>query len=215
MKDFSKQTLLANRILIAEPITVMASASDLYYLANEKWPFEIQHIFTHQAGAYNTCNLNVNQTQREWVFLADDDNRCETNLLLAIFSEIKQYGNPMVTKAYHQKSEVKSHKKVLQSSTFGAGNSFVRRELLDQIRFNMAIEFGYREEVDLGMQLRNRGHDVLYLSEPEILYLKASIDSFGTKPVLQWKNDTVQIKPSPTIMQYQILHNAREQTIRI
>jgi GT2 family glycosyltransferase len=79
------------------------------------------------------------------------------------------------------------------------------------VRFNRALEFGYGEDGDFGMQLRNQGCDVLYLPEPEILHLKAPIGGFRTKPVLQWQNDNIQPKPSPTIMLYKILHNTSVQ----
>jgi hypothetical protein len=61
------------------------------------------------------------------------------------------------------------------------------------------------------MQLRNLGHDVLYLPEPEILHLKAPIGGFRTKPALLWQNDDIQPKPSPTVMLYIISHNTKEQ----
>ena len=63
------------------------------------------------------------------------------------------------------------------------------------------------------MQLRNQGYDVLFLNEPEILHLKAPIGGFRTKPVLQWQNESVQPKPSPTVMLYLILHNSKEQLL--
>jgi len=75
------------------------------------------------------------------------------------------------------------------------------------------MEFGYGEDVDFGIQLRNHGFDVLYLPEPEILHLKAPMGGFRTKPVMQWQNDSIQPKPSPTIMLYQILHNTQEQRL--
>jgi GT2 family glycosyltransferase len=213
LKDFSKQTILPKNIIIVEQNPEAGSKSELDYIQNEKWPFEIQHIFTHQAGACNARNLALDQTQSEWVFLADDDNRFEVTLLIDIFSKINQYGNPVVTTSYPQKNETKSHIKVIQSSTFGAGNSFVRRDLLEKVRFNRAFEFGYGEDVDFGMQLRNQGYDILYLPEPSILHLKAPVGGFRTRLVFQWQNDIVQPKPSPTIMLYQILHNTREQTL--
>ena len=76
----------------------------------------------------------------------------------------------------------------------------------------MGFEFGYGEDGDFGMQLRNQGHDVLYLPEPEILHLKAPVGGFRTKPVLQWQKDDIQPKPSPTIMLYQLLHATPAQT---
>jgi len=35
---------------------------------------------------------------------------------------------------------------------------------------------------------------------------------FRTKPVLQWQKDSIQPKPSPTIMLFQLLHCTAEQT---
>ena len=55
-------------------------------------------------------------------------------------------------------------------------------------------------------------YDALYLPEPEILHLKAPVGGFRTKPVLRWHNDTVQPKPSPTVMLYQTMNCTREQT---
>jgi glycosyltransferase involved in cell wall biosynthesis len=213
LKDFAKQTLLPNKIIIVEQNSKEGSISELNYIQDKKWPFEIQHIFTHQVGACHARNLALNQTQSEWVFLADDDNRFEATLLSDIFNKIKQFGNPVITTAYPQKNEIKQYKKTIQWSTFGAGNSFVRRDLLNKVRFNRALEFGYGEDADFGMQLRNQGADVLYLPEPEILHLKATIGGFRTRPVLQWQNDSVQPKPSPTIMLYHMLHHTKEQML--
>jgi GT2 family glycosyltransferase len=212
LKDFSKQTLLPNKIVIAEQNPEAGSTSELDYLTNEKWPFEIQHIFTHQTGACNARNLALEETQSEWVFLADDDNRFESTLLSDIFSKIEQFGNEVVTTSYPQKKESKKYTKVIQWPTFGAGNSFVRRDVLTNVKFNKAFEFGYGEDGDFGMQLRNLGYDVLYLPEPEIVHLKAPVGGFRTQPVLQWHNDSIQPKPSPTVMLYNIMHNSRAQT---
>jgi GT2 family glycosyltransferase len=212
LKDFSKQTLLPNKIIIVEQNPEAGSNSELDYIQNEQWPFEIQHLFIHQAGACHARNLALDQTQSEWVFLADDDNRFGATLLSAIFEKIKQYGHPVVTTSYPQKNERKKYTKVIQWPTFGAGNSFVRRDLLEQVRFNKGFEFGYGEDGDFGMQLRNQGQDVLYLPEPEILHLKAPVGGFRTTPALLWQNDIIQPKPSPTIMLYQMLHNTPAQT---
>jgi glycosyltransferase involved in cell wall biosynthesis len=212
LKDFSKQTLLPNTIIIAEQNPEKGSTSDLDYLTNEKWPFEILHFFIHQAGACHARNWALDQTQSEWVFLADDDNRFESTLLADIFDKILQYGNPVVTTSYPQKGEIKKYTNIIQWPTFGAGNSFVRRNLLDKVRFNPGFEFGYGEDGDFGMQLRQQGIDVLYLPEPSILHLKAPVGGFRTKPALQWQNDAIQPKPSPTILLYQQLHTTPIQT---
>jgi glycosyltransferase involved in cell wall biosynthesis len=212
LKDFSNQTLLPKKIIIVEQNPEAGSKTELDYLTNENWPFEIQHIFTHQAGACNARNLALKETQSEWVFLADDDNRFGATLLSDIFSKMAQYGNAVVTTSYPQKNEVKKYNTVIQWPTFGAGNSFVCRDLLTAVQFNNAFEFGYGEDSDFGMQLRNQGYDVLYLPEPEILHLKAPVGGFRTKPALQWQQDEVQPKPSPTIMLFQLLHCTAEQT---
>jgi glycosyltransferase involved in cell wall biosynthesis len=212
LKDFLKQTLLPNKIIIVEQNPEAGSTSELDYLSNEKWPFEIEHLFIHQAGACHARNLALNQTESEWVFLADDDNRFEPTLLSDIFSKIKQYGNLVVTTAYPQKNEIKKYTQVIQWPTFGAGNSFVRRDLLEQVRFNNGFEFGYGEDGDFGMQLRHQGQDVLYLPEPSILHLKAPVGGFRMKPTWQWQKDDIQPKPSPTIMLYQLLHTTPAQT---
>lgn len=213
LKDFSKQSLLPNKVIIVEQNPEAGSTSELDYLSKEKWPFAIQHIFIQQAGACNARNVALNQTRSEWVFLADDDNRFDATLLADVFDKIKQYGNPVVTTSYPQENESRKYTRVIQWPTFGAGNSFVRRDLLGELRFNMALEFGYGEDVDFGMQLRSQGHDVLFLPEPEILHLKAPVGGFRTKPELQWQKDSVQPKPSPTVMLYQISHKTPEQLL--
>lgn len=211
--DLRNQTHLPVNVIIIEQNPLVDSISELDYLSKENWPFSIKHTFTHQAGACNARNLALSQAESEWVFLNDDDNRFEPNLLEAVFKKIEQFGNQIITTAYPQKNETKTNKTIIQWPTFGAGNSFVKRELLKKVKFNMALEFGYGEDGDFGRQLRNQGVDVLYLPEPEILHLKAPMGGFRTKPVLAWQNDSFQPKPSPTVMLYQILHQTKEQIL--
>lgn len=213
LKDFSKQSLLPQKIVIVEQNPEPFSKSELDYVATEKWPFEIQHIFTHQAGACNARNLALSQTRSEWVFLADDDNRFEADLLKEVFQKIKKYGCKVVTTYYPQKGERKSHHKVMQWPTFGAGNSFLKSTILQHVKFNMAFEFGYGEDSDFGMQLRNQGNDILFLPEPSILHLKAPVGGFRTKPILKWHKEKIQPKPSPTVMLYLITHNTKQQIL--
>lgn len=211
--DLRNQTHLPVNVIIIEQNPLADSVSELDYLSNESWPFSIKHTFTHQAGACNARNLALSQAESEWVFLNDDDNRFEPNLLEAVFKKIEQFGNQIITTAYPQKNETKTNKTIIQWPTFGAGNSFVKRELLKKVKFNMALEFGYGEDGDFGRQLRNKGVDVLYFPEPQILHLKAPMGGFRTKPVLAWHKDPVQPKPSPTVMLYQMLHQTKEQIL--
>jgi len=211
--DLRNQTHLPVNVIIVEQNPLMDSVSELDYLTNEIWPFAINHTFTHQAGACNARNVALEQVESEWVFLNDDDNRFESNLLEDIFRKIQQFGNKVVTTAYPQKNEAKLNKTVIQWPTFGAGNSFVKRELLKKVKFNMALEFGYGEDGDFGRQLRNQGIDVLFLPQPQILHLKAPMGGFRTKPILAWHSDPIQPKPSPTVMLYQQLHQTKEQIL--
>jgi glycosyltransferase involved in cell wall biosynthesis len=209
--DFAKQTLLPNKIIIVEQNPEAGSTSELDYLTNEKWPFEIQHFFIHQAGACNARNLALEQTISEWVFLADDDIRVEVDFMQEALDYINDFGVKAVTLKCFQKGEYQTNATVFQWGTFGSGCSFVFSDSLKKCKFKKGYEFGFGEDGDFGMQLRNQGIDVLFLPEPGILHLKAPIGGFRTKPVLRWQNEAVQPKPSPTIMLYQILHNTAEQ----
>ena len=80
-----------------------------------------------------------------------------------------------------------------------------------KVKFNDKFEFGYGEDSDFGMQIRNQGCDILYFPNPEIVHLKAPSGGFRIKPTLAWSNDPVMPKPSPTIMLYKILHETKEQ----
>lgn len=213
LKDFSKQTLLPNKIIIVEQNPDKSSKSELDYIYEEQWPFEIQHFFIHQAGACNARNLALDQTESEWVFLADDDIRIGSHFVQKAVEEINKYGVKVVSMRCFQKGEDQKESVVFQWITFGAGCSFVFAKSLKNCEFRMGYEFGYGEDGDFGMQLRNSGNDILYLPEPEILHLKAAVGGFRTKPKLQWQEDPIQPKPSPTIMLFKILHNSQEQVL--
>ncbi len=75
----------------------------------------------------------------------------------------------------------------------------------------MRYEFGFGEDGDFGVQLRNTGTDVFYFPKPDILHLKAPVGGFRTKPVLAWEKETLQPKPSPTVLLYQLKNLTLEQ----
>lgn len=212
LEDLKGQTHLPTNIIIVEQNSDEDSISELDYLTTAEWPFTIKHTFTHQVGACNARNIALSQITSEWVFFADDDIRIETDFIQKTFEEINKYGVKAVTLRCFQKGEKKTYGTVFQWVTFGSGCSMVFAESLQYCRFKMGYEFGFGEDGDFGMQLRNLGQDVLYLPETEILHLKAPIGGFRIKPVLQWQNDDIQPKPSPTIMLYQLLHNTPAQT---
>nr|WP_053234197.1 hypothetical protein [Nonlabens ulvanivorans] len=104
--------------------------------------------------------------------------------------------------AYLQKGEIESQKTFKQWPFFGSGCSIVHRDVLEQCNFDMALEHGYGEDVDFGMQIRNAGYDVTYAPQIQILHLKAPIGGFRKSHVFPWDNEDVKPKPSPQIMYY-------------
>ncbi|PXY44090.1 glycosyltransferase family 2 protein [Flavobacterium hydrophilum] len=206
LKDLSQQTHLPENVIIVEQNPNPESVSELDYLANEIWNFGIKHIFTHQAGACNARNLALAEVKSEWVFLNDDDNRFNSDLIEKTLENCIKYGTQVASNSYLRLNEKKEVNEVIQSSVFGSGNSFLKSDLLNLVSFRKGFEFGYGEDSDFGMQLRNLGTDILYFPNPEIIHLKAPIGGFRTKPVLGWQNDEIQPKPSPTVMLYKILH---------
>ncbi|MFA9189993.1 glycosyltransferase [Flavobacterium sp. FZUC8N2.13] len=209
--DLRIQTHLPKKVIIVEQNPILESASELDYLTTESWPFEIKAIFTHQAGACNARNLAIDEVTSEWVFLADDDIRIEKDFNFKILETINRMGAEAVSICCIQKGEKPRFKTIFQWGSFGSGCSFVARKAIEKCSFNRGYEFGYGEDSDFGMQLRNQGIDVLYIPEPQILHLKAPMGGFRTKPVLQWQKETIQPKPSPTVMLYRLLHQTQEQ----
>lgn len=211
LKDLSGQTHLPEKVIIVEQNPLPGSTSELDYLHNETWPFAIKHIFTNQAGACNARNICLSHTTSEYVFLADDDNRFGPDLIEKVFDRFRQFGVECVQIAYPQLKEKIKKKAVCQYPFFGAGNAFVRRSCLQDVAFNMAFEFGYDEDKDFGMQLRNKGFDILYLSDLQIIHLKAPMGGFRTKPVLLWSKAEILPKPAPTVMLYLLQYYTSEQ----
>ncbi|PXY42022.1 glycosyltransferase family 2 protein [Flavobacterium cheongpyeongense] len=208
LKDLAKQTHLPKNVIIVEQNPNPDSVSELDYLENEIWNFDIKHIFTHQAGACNARNLALAEVKSEWVFMADDDIRIDKGFLDGVFLKINQFGVNVLTLACYEEGYSFNKKLEIQMqwSSFGSGCSMVKKQFLEDIKYNKRFEFGYGEDSDFGMQLRNLGTDILYFPNPEIIHLKAPIGGFRTKPVLAWQKDVIQPKPSPTVMLYKILH---------
>lgn len=211
LQDLSKQTHLPKKVIIVEQNPIPESQSQLEYLQTETWPFSVSHTFTHKTGACNARNLALAQVESEWIFLADDDIRVEHDFLENALVEIRKYGNEAYTIQCLQANEKVTFDKVFQWKTFGSGCSIVKSDVLHDLQFDLRFEFGFGEDADFGMQLRNKGQDVLYLPNPKILHLKAPIGGFRTKPQLAWSDEKIQPKPSPTVMLYKILHETQPQ----
>ncbi|NJX15051.1 glycosyltransferase family 2 protein [Tamlana crocina] len=202
LKDLAVQTLLPKNVIVVEQNPSEKSVSELNFLTEDDWPFKIKHVFTHQTGACNARNIALDLVESEWVFLNDDDNRFEVHLLKSVFEKIEQYGVDVLTTEYLQKGETlpRQYNYTHQTGIFGSGCSVVKTESLKDIRFNMALEFGYGEDTDFGRQLRNSGNDVIFFPDLKIVHLKAPMGGFRTKFFHPWEKEKEQPKPSPTVM---------------
>lgn len=160
--DLKSQTQLPSRVIIVEQNPQENSISELDYLSLEKWPFEIKHTFTHQAGVCNARNIALGQVASEWVFMADDDIRIAENFIYDALKNISKLGIKAVSLSCLQQGEKQSFSSIFQWASFGSGCSIVFAEALKDGRFNMGYEFGFGEDGDFGMQLRNKGVDVVF-----------------------------------------------------
>lgn len=211
--DLRNQTHLPKNVILVEQNPLEGSISDLDFITSEKWPFTIKHTFTHQAGACNARNIALGQVESKWIFLADDDVRFRADFIKKTFENIEKLSVKAVSISCLLKKEKQLYKNVFQWASFGSGCSIVATETLKNCNFNMGLEFGYGEDTDFGLQLRNQGHDVLYLPEPEMLHLKASIGGFRIKPSFLWSTKKTQPKPSPTIMYVKQKYDTKEQVL--
>jgi glycosyltransferase involved in cell wall biosynthesis len=211
LKDLSQQTHLPQNVIIVEQNPNQNSVSELDFLQNEIWNFKIKHIFTHQAGACNARNLALAEVESELVFMADDDIRIKNNFIKKALDNISTFNITAATFKCQREGEQPENKRAIQWSAFGSGCSIVKQKVIKNVKFDRRYEFGFGEDSDFGMQLRNEGIDIVYFPNPEIIHLKAPIGGFRTKPVLAWQNDTIQPKPSPTVMLYKLLHLSKEQ----
>lgn len=212
LKDLAKQTYLPKQVIIVEQNPVLNSKTELNYLTNESWPFKIVHKFIHQTGACNARNLALNMVKSEWVLLGDDDNRFDSDLIERLLNSVEQLGVTVATTMYIQSNETSMYLKTSQTDIFGSGNSMIKANLLKDVAFDMAFEFGYGEDSDFGMQLRKIGHDVIYFPEIKITHLKLPFGGFRTKHNPIWHEDSIQPKPSPTIMVFMKKHYNEFQT---
>ncbi|WP_159947768.1 glycosyltransferase family 2 protein [Polaribacter septentrionalilitoris] len=210
LKDLAKQTLLPEKVIIVEQNGVENSTSNLDYLSSD-WPFKIDHTFVHQLGACNARNLALKKVTGNWVFFADDDVRFEGDLLEKAFAYINQYNTSSITISCLQNGEIEKNTTPLQWYGFGTNASLVESKYAKKCFFKQEHEFGYGEDTDYGMQLKNNGCDTIYIPNVKMLHLKAPIGGFRFKFKPLWNNDKIIPKPSPTIMAYNLKHLTNQQ----
>ena len=213
LADLKVQSHLPKKVIIVEQNPNPNSHSDFPELKKMNWPFDLEHFFIRTLGACNARNLGLENITSEWVFLSDDDQRIKPDFLASAFKEIKKYGIEGLTTSYIQPHENKKFHKVKQWGTFGAGNSIILSKYLSEIRFDTAMEYGYGEDKDFGMQLRKAGCDIIYHPGLEITHLKAPVGGFRNKEKKPWEKGSVIPKPSPTLMVYAKKYYSREQLL--
>ncbi|WP_424494751.1 glycosyltransferase family 2 protein [Salinimicrobium sp. GXAS 041] len=213
LKDFSAQTHLPKKIILIEQNADPEAVSELDFIKDEKWPFELAHHFIHRTGACNARNIALEKVTSEYVFFADDDIRFSRNLLKDIISEINKYHLCAVNMNCKQPGEETVFGKIKQWGSFGSGTSFVRSLYAKKCQFSEVFEHGHGEDADFGMQLRKVGCDIIYHPNLEIQHLKAPLGGFRQKPELEWEKECPLPKPSPTVMAY-ALRNYTPQQIR-
>lgn len=211
LKNLSEQTILPKNVIIVEQNPINESVSELDYLKSESWPFTIKHRFIHQTGVCHSRNIALTLIESDWIFFADDDIVIGKDFIAKTIEIIGQTTYKAFTFHCHLKSETTRFNYIKQWEAFGSGCSVVNRDAIIDCTFSESYEYGFGEDADFGMQIRNKGVDIIYLPEPSILHLKAPIGGFRTKPEIQWKNENIQPKPSPTVMLFQMLHRTKEQ----
>ncbi|MFN7674472.1 glycosyltransferase family 2 protein [Flavobacterium sp.] len=211
LQNLASQTYLPTTVIIIEQNPNENSSSELDYIENTTWPFQIKHHFTQQAGVCNARNIGLNFIESEFCFLADDDITFNNDLLEKVMQNFQSTGNEVLLVSCHLKTQSIIQQQPKQFPIFGGGHAFVKSSCLKGLKFDMAYEFGFGEDGDFGMQLLNKGYDILFISTFEIIHLKAPIGGFRTKPFLKWSNEQITPKPSPTVMLYKLKHDTKEQ----
>lgn len=211
LKDLSVQSMLPKKVIIVEQNPDTNSTSELDYLSTIKWPYKIIHKFIHQTGACNARNIALSETSSPWVILGDDDNRLGPEVLKDLICTATKYGVESVTTKYIQPHESSNYNITNQTSIFGSGNSLIHSSILEKSTFDLSYEFGYGEDSDFGMQIRNSGFDVIYDADITITHLKAPMGGFRKQVEHLWSKEEVLPSPSPTIMVFALKHKTKEQ----
>jgi GT2 family glycosyltransferase len=205
LNDLKNQTLLPKRVIIIEQ-RPKGTVTELNYLVNESWPFQIIHRCIYEFGACNARNIGLKEVKSKWLFFADDDISIEDNFLELTISRLKfNHANCASSRCISSKNDFSINEGFRQWQGFSTNSSIINVEILN-IDFDKRFEFGFGEDSDFGMRLRKNGNDVLYFSEPSILHYKAPSGGFRQKIIKPWDSGKIMPKPSPTVMLFNLLH---------
>ncbi|SDS01089.1 glycosyltransferase family A protein [Gramella sp. MAR_2010_147] len=198
--DLKAQTHFPSKLIIVEQNPDLSSKTQLDFIDNEVWPFEIVHHFIHKTGACNARNLAMQSITGDWMFFADDDIRFAENIIEKALEELHHLDICALNLNCIQPGENTFFEKIKQWAAFGSGTSIVRSSYALKCRFSEALEFGFGEDIDFGLQLRSHGCDIVYHPEVKITHLKAGSGGFRNTLKDRWDNSKLEPKPSPTMM---------------
>ena len=213
LMDLAAQTILPKRVIIIEQNPDLDATSELDFVYALDWPFKIVHHFIHQTGACNARNMAIKEVESEWVFMADDDIRFPENTLEDVLRFFEMYNAKAITLSCLQTGETVTQKHVGQGNSFGSGCSVVASEVVKTTFFNTSFEHGFGEDTAYGMELRNKGYDILYQPNIMLKHLKAPIGGFRNPIEQPWEAQKILTKPSPTVMLYRIKHTTQQQLL--
>ena len=209
--DLKKQTHLPRKVIIVEQNPIQKSNTALPYIEDEVWPFKIEHIFTHKTGACQARNLAMTLLESKWTFFADDDILFENSFLSTGLQSLISLNIKSALFNCLRIGDINDNILIAHTTIFGGGCSIVLTAVLENKRFRECFEFGFGEDADFGMQLRNSGVDVVFFPKPAIVHLKAPTGGFRTKFSHPWDKIGEFPKPSPSIMLYKKWHNTAQQ----
>lgn len=198
--DLKAQTHLPSKVIIVEQNPDLNSKSQLDFIDNEEWPFEIVHHFIHTIGACKARNLAMNSVTGDWIFFADDDILLTENILERALEELYRFDICALNLNCVQPGENTFFEKIKQWAAFGSGTSIVRSSYALKCNFSDALEFGFGEDIDFGLQLRSIGCDIIYHPNLKITHLKAAHGGFRDTLKDRWDSSKLEPKPSPTMM---------------
>lgn len=200
LEDLNEQRFTPNKLIVIEQNSDVNATSALDFIEEKRWNFEIIHEFTSITGACRARNRAISLSNASWILLFDDDVRVQADFSDKILGFINERKEKCITFCCLQKGEQERQHAFKQWESFGSGCSIVHRDIVERCKFDMALEHGYGEDVDYGMQIRQAGFDVIYAPQIQLLHLKAPVGGFRKPHLFPWKEDEVQPKPSPQIM---------------
>lgn len=211
LNNLKSQSHLPKNVIIVEQNPLLDSVSELDFINNESWPFAIKHIFTHQTGACQARNKALAEVKSKWCFFADDDIVFSNCFLEDALKQIVTLQLDAALFSCLLKNQTNTNFIISQTGIFGSGCSIVSFAKLTNLHFDEKLEFGYGEDTEFGLQLRNKGADIVYFPFPEIIHLKVPVGGFRTKFVHPWELESIQPKPSPTVLYFRLKYYTQEQ----